>query len=798
MDLGEIKEMKGKHESEASWQRRKKFLIVCQSQYAKERLNTLSYCYVNVLLYGCRYSETLMDDLYERACDVANYPWDSSVNMSKWNEIFEEKQAENNLYVTIENPGKKKCKTVTDKSRRKLNELELRNELLKLLDNDTDVVKTPLKMHSTPASNQYFYNRKEKGLNTFSAKGQFKFDFKVPDDFQFSFNNSESQNYICPIVKTKPHRSDSSEPKPESCISKLRKAVSSIKTNAIVVKPKCTVKYSPKTSNGSKFVSQEKDRKITTPTRKLVCDTLLSVLNQKSEESKKLSVNASSKGLTKLKQQNKSLVKENDEASKSETDGAKLRQKSASIKVQLRPQNTTITSSKVVKKSSEQQKSSLNQRNLKKKTDTTQSEKLIVFIDKGTRSVSLNSNGKSKSINNEKNCKEEKQLNLTGTLKSHDPYKGEDVKTSYKAALNISKDKYLDSENIKVHVKEIKKAISTGFYENLPNEDRYDAQANHANGNMNCNQIRESPTSHNEMQNNGENFQKKSESSIKCNETNQRDATCKRSNDSSSVTDINNNVEQQMKKTCMSEPGPKDKTSSRLFVNKAKYSGKITSNYQRQFCKTPPEFVSERYSSEYSAFNPRLIGRPHRFRWSYDCEENYSYNSRYWFGHGCNNPHYNYDPYIEHCRRFDPEGFMTRTYQGYGNPYELYGRSKYIPESPKVSPHKMKDTNVKDRYTKGLEHQQTKQVTPKKQGYCPEKSIDKHPSSYGKSERTKDHDNNMCERKDFETEKCSELKIGQHKQKKLASTGKPQKLSSKECNERTAMLESLLDRIRKT
>ncbi|XP_063429905.1 uncharacterized protein LOC134712361 [Mytilus trossulus] len=644
-------------------------------------------------------------------------------------------------------------------------------------------------MHSTPERNQNFYNVKEKGLDTFSAQGQFKFDFKVPDDFQFSFNNSESQNYICPIVTTKPHRSDSSELKPESRISKLRKAVSSIKTNAIVVKPKSTVKYSPKTSYGSKFLSQEKDGKITTPNRKLVCDTLLSVLNQKSEESKKLSVNASSKGLTNLKQHNKSLVKGNDETkpSISETNRAKLRPKRASNRVI--PQNTTKISSKVVKKLSEQQqKSSHNQPNLKKKTDTTQSEKLIVSIDKGTRSFSLNFNGKSKSVNNEKNCKDEKQLDLTGALKSHDHYKGEDVKTSHNAAMNISKDKYLDSENIKVHVKEIKKAISAGFYDNPPNEYRNVARTNDANGNMNC--IRESTTSHNEIQNDGKNLKKKPESSIKCSETRQRDATCKRSNDSSSVTDINNNIEQQTKKTCMSEPVPKNKTSSRLFVNTAKYSGKITSNYQRQSFKTPPEYASERYSSEYSAFNPRLIGKPSR--WSYDCEE--SYNSRYWFGQGCSNPYY--DPYIEHCRRFDPEGFMARTYQGYGNPYELYGRSKYIPESPQGSQHKTKDT--KDRYIKGHEHQ-TKQVTPKKQGYCPEKSIERYPSSYhGKSEITKDHDNTVSERKEFETEKCSELKIGQHKQQKLASTGKPKKPSSKESNERTAMLESLLDRIRKT
>ncbi|XP_052107168.1 uncharacterized protein LOC127739438 [Mytilus californianus] len=866
MDLGEIKEMKGRHESEASWQRRKKFLIVCQSQYTKDRLNTLSYCYVNVLLYGCRYSEILMDDLYEKACDVANYPWDSSVNMSKWNEIFEEKQAENNLYASFENPVKRKCKTLTDKSHRKLNELELQNELLKQLNKDKVVVKTPLKMHLTPESNQYSDNGKEKVSDTNSAKGQYKFDFKVADDFQFSFNSSESQKYICPIVKTKPHRSDFSQLKPESGISKLRKAVSSIKTNAFVVKPKCTIKYSTKTSNGSKFISQEKDRKITTPNRKLVCDTLLSVLNQKSEENKNVSVNASSKGLMNLRKHNKSLVKGNDEhkASKSETDRAKLRPKSAFNKEQLIPQNTTKTSSKVVKKMSEQQKSSLNHSCLKKKTDTTLSKQLIVSIDNGTRSVSLNSNGKSKSITNEKNCKDEKQR-LTETLKSLDHGKGEDVRTSYKAAISISKDKYLDSETFKVHVNEIKKAISSGFHENPKNEDRKITQAN---GDMNCSQNRESTTSHkmsylqgkeaqnsknelqsqkhlinnndichdkkkpkeepclkeipkpysggyfhgNEMQNScaktryegtykqneEENLQKRPENSIKCNKTSQRDTTCKRSNEDSSITDMNNNVEQQMKKTCMSEPVPKDKTSSRESVNKAKYLGKISSNYQRQSCKSPPEFVRERYSSEYSAFSPRFMDRPSRFRWSYDCEENYSYNSGYWFGRGCNNPYY--DPYIEYCRRYDPERFMARTYQGYGNPYELYGRSKYIPESAKGLQFKTKDTNVKDKQTKGLESQQIKQLTPKKPyGYCLEKSIDKHPSSHhGKSAITKDHDNNLSERKDFETEKCSDVKIGQHKQQKLAYTERPKKLSGKECNERTAMLESLLDHIRKT
>lgn len=99
MDMNAIKSMKGGHESEASWQRRKKFLIVCQSRYPKGQLITLSYCYVNVLLYGCRYSEELMDDLYERACDVANYPWEDPVNMSRWNEIFEEKQGDLNFYA---------------------------------------------------------------------------------------------------------------------------------------------------------------------------------------------------------------------------------------------------------------------------------------------------------------------------------------------------------------------------------------------------------------------------------------------------------------------------------------------------------------------------------------------------------------------------------------------------------------------------------------------------------------------------------------------------------------------------
>ncbi|CAC5378443.1 unnamed protein product [Mytilus coruscus] len=347
-------------------------------------------------------------------------------------------------------------------------------------------------MHLTPESNQYTNNGKERVSDTTSAKEQYKFDFKIDDDFQFIFNSSEPQKYIYPIVKTKPHRTDFSELKPESRISKLRKAVSSIKTNAIVVQPKCTNKYSTKTSNGSKFISQEKDRKITTPNRKLVCDTLLSVLNQKSEENKNLSVNASSKGLMNLKKHNKSLVKGIDEhkTSNSETDRAKLRPKSVFNKEQLKPQNTTKTSSKVVKKMSEQQKSSLNHSFLKKKTDTTLSKQLIVSIDNGTRSVSLNSNGKSKSINNEKNCKDEKQR-FTETLKSLDHDKGEDVRTANKAAINISKDKYLDSETIKVHVNEIKKAISSGFHENPKNEDRKVTQAN---GDMNCSQIRESTT----------------------------------------------------------------------------------------------------------------------------------------------------------------------------------------------------------------------------------------------------------------------------------------------------------------
>lgn len=122
MNMDEIKTMKGNHESEASWQRRKKFLIVCQSRYKKTQLNTLSYCYVNVLLYGCRYSDELMDDLYERACDVANYPWDDQINMSRWNEIFIDKQEDLNFYAPKPREFRKTSRNANKKCRTRMQE----------------------------------------------------------------------------------------------------------------------------------------------------------------------------------------------------------------------------------------------------------------------------------------------------------------------------------------------------------------------------------------------------------------------------------------------------------------------------------------------------------------------------------------------------------------------------------------------------------------------------------------------------------------------------------------------------
>ncbi|XP_021356526.1 uncharacterized protein LOC110452373 [Mizuhopecten yessoensis] len=75
-DLGmtldpDIDDLRGQQESEASWQRRRRFLLVHQGRFPIGRLNQLSYCFTNILMYACEYSDSLMKELSALAVDVA-------------------------------------------------------------------------------------------------------------------------------------------------------------------------------------------------------------------------------------------------------------------------------------------------------------------------------------------------------------------------------------------------------------------------------------------------------------------------------------------------------------------------------------------------------------------------------------------------------------------------------------------------------------------------------------------------------------------------------------------------------
>ena len=166
--MEEIKQMKGRHESEISWQRRKKFLTVYQSKFPKERLTALSYCYTNVLLYGCKYSEKLMEDLYEIACEVANYPWNEPViNMSMTNKIFDEP-----VVVSVQNSVKKNRKRNRSTS---MKDLLKSFKDLNLNDNTADFQDAPTHANTILDNSQN-------------------------ENIQASFDNVIYQEYICPVL----------------------------------------------------------------------------------------------------------------------------------------------------------------------------------------------------------------------------------------------------------------------------------------------------------------------------------------------------------------------------------------------------------------------------------------------------------------------------------------------------------------------------------------------------------------------------------------------------------------------
>lgn len=68
-----IDKLRGKQESLAFWQRRRRFLVVHWNKFPVEELNNLSYCYSSVMVYSCRYSPEIMNRLYDLAMEVASH-----------------------------------------------------------------------------------------------------------------------------------------------------------------------------------------------------------------------------------------------------------------------------------------------------------------------------------------------------------------------------------------------------------------------------------------------------------------------------------------------------------------------------------------------------------------------------------------------------------------------------------------------------------------------------------------------------------------------------------------------------
>lgn len=171
--MDEIIEMKGTHESEVSWQRRKKFLAVNQSKFPNERLTALSYCYTNVLLYGCKYSKKLMEELYEIACDVANYPWDQPVNKtSMTNKIFDESIVVSTVQNSVKKNGQRNIKKRKSSS---MKDFLKAFKDLNLDDNTADSQDAPTNENTILDNSQN-------------------------ENIQASFDNSIYREYICPVI----------------------------------------------------------------------------------------------------------------------------------------------------------------------------------------------------------------------------------------------------------------------------------------------------------------------------------------------------------------------------------------------------------------------------------------------------------------------------------------------------------------------------------------------------------------------------------------------------------------------
>lgn len=234
--MEEIKQIKGRHESEVSWQRRKKFLTVYQSKFPKERLTALSYCYANVLLYGCKYSDKLMEDLYEMACDMANYPWDEPVNkMSMKNKIFYEP-----VVRSVQNSVKKNRKRRSTSMKDLLKAFKDLNLNNKTADSQESTNANTI-LHNSPSEN-----------------------------IQASFDNSIYQEYICPVLD--------------------------LQNKSNVVYSKLISKDSDHTNKMKKFNPISAATK--TFNRNLLCDTFMPDLNLTSQASTSKSVKPKTTNIT--------------------------------------------------------------------------------------------------------------------------------------------------------------------------------------------------------------------------------------------------------------------------------------------------------------------------------------------------------------------------------------------------------------------------------------------------------------------------------------------------------------------
>lgn len=86
-----IDKLRGKQESLAFWQRRRRFLAVHWNKFPVEELNNLSFCYSSVMVYSCRYSPEIMNRLYDLAMEVASHQQTESERNARRPQEIQEK-----------------------------------------------------------------------------------------------------------------------------------------------------------------------------------------------------------------------------------------------------------------------------------------------------------------------------------------------------------------------------------------------------------------------------------------------------------------------------------------------------------------------------------------------------------------------------------------------------------------------------------------------------------------------------------------------------------------------------------